>query len=53
MFIVSGVSAQVTVSGIVIDKEDGSAMAGVNVTLRDSLNKIKSFATTDAQGASR
>ncbi|ROS86026.1 TonB-dependent receptor [uncultured Duncaniella sp.] len=50
MFIVSGVSAQVTVSGIVIDKEDGSAMAGVNVTLRDSLNKIKSFATTDAQG---
>lgn len=50
MFIASAVSAQVTVTGTVVDKEDGSAMAGVSVTLRDSLNKIKSFATTDVQG---
>lgn len=42
--------AQAPITGLIIDDADGEPMAGVSVTIRDSVGKIKRFITTKADG---
>ncbi len=41
---------QDVVHGIVVDESDNEPLPGVSVVLRDSLNKICSYASTDISG---
>lgn len=43
-------AAQRPITGLVVDDVDGEPMAGVSVTIRDSVGKIKRFITTKADG---
>lgn len=48
--ITANAAAQSPITGIVVDDADGEPMAGVSVTIRDSIGKIKRFSTTKADG---